>query len=242
MKHCPKCYFELPEEAVFCPRCTYEYPRHEIQIKHSGKKRTNTAVITLIIIIIVLLFFATLLILHLIQLNNTVEPDMKVNKTNSEDDGPLTQEEVESLINEYFRTGRDVPYNVDILYDMRNGLNDYDSVWTIFGIKPQETYEKDDYLVYKFEVAELYTKDEEVEYVYINYADADDEIKTQYGIYGFNGHSTREEIKAIMGTPDQNYGDKEWYYRFDGLLGAPSLGIVFDENGVVIEFYYYTLS
>lgn len=230
MKYCPECHMELPDAAHFCPRCTYEYPKQEILIPETKAicRKRRVAV----------LLFIMITAFGVVMLWRFFREDLSVPKKDVAENESPTLEEFQKVIDENFRTGEDIPYNPSIVYELRNALSDYESVRTIFDMEPQDTYEDSYYTYYQFGSAVLYTKDDEVKQVYVNYSNADYTEKTQYGIYGFNGFSTRQEVYEIMGEPD-NYGEPQWIYRFDGVYEMPILCITFDENDKVKELCLY---
>lgn len=225
MKYCPECHQELPDEAHFCPRCTYEYPKQDVQMPENKAIFRKGRVAVLLCVLITgiggILFW-------------TVSRE----KLAAEEKKETELEEYQKFVDENFRTGNDIPYNPAILYELRDALGDYESVKAIFDMEPQDTYEDSEYKYYQYGSAILYVENDEVKQVYIDYSYAKDEEKAQYGIYGFNGFSTRDEVYKIMGDPD-NYGRPEWIYYFDGLYEMPILYITFDENDNVKQLSLY---
>lgn len=226
MKICPKCNLPLPEKIHFCPKCMYEYPKEKFIVEKSRQIKKEKLVVTAFVFILVslALLFLGKTVLDLVKRNDA---QMKAEK----------QKQVEQI----FQTSEDIFYNPNIVYDFREGLADYNLITQMLGEETESAYIDGDYTIHKFGVIEIYVAaDQNVKSVSIEYANADEIVKVQYGILGINGKSTREDALKILGKPEQQYG-KEWDYFFDGIIGTPTLRIVFDENNTVAELQYYTL-
>lgn len=227
MKNCPNCNLEVPSEAHFCPRCMYEYPRMARKRKSIKFIKKNKRVRIIVFLVVVLLLKDFWPLIRLLIPKN---------------DEKKTTQQNPSSIEWTFRTNEMSPDNPAILHDFEDALfTDLDSVSQILGEEIEEAYPDGEYMVHEFESIELeVSQDEMVKSIYIGYSNARDEVIEQYGIHGINGKISRDEVRGRLGTPDQSF-EEEWGYRFDGERGIPSLKVYFDENGMVIALWYYTL-
>lgn len=227
MKNCPKCNLELPSEAHFCPRCMYEYPKIESKSKSgkSVKKKKRTFIIILLVFVILIKFWP--LIKLLIPKGN----DNQIDGGNQQQVVPV------------FRTNDMTPDNPAIIHEFEDMLLvELGYISPILGEEVAEPYADGEYMVHEFESVEIeISQNKRVKSIYIDYLNAKDEIIEQYGIHGINGRTSRSDITEILGNPDQNLGEEEWYYRFDAEIGSPSLCIIFNENDMVTALWYYTL-
>lgn len=227
MKNCPNCNLELPNEAHFCPKCMYEYPRVARQrkrIKVIKKKKRVRIIVVLVIILLVKDFWPLLRLL--------------IPKSSEKEKTQQNQPSIEST----FRTNEMSGENPAILHDFEDVLfTDLDSVSQILGEEIMEAYPSVGSMVHEFESVEIaVSEDDYINSIYIDYLNAKNEIVEQYGIHGFNGKTSKEEVKGTLGAPDEIF-EGEWYYEFGGERGMPSLRVVFDENDMVIALQYYTL-
>ncbi len=227
MKNCPNCNLELPNEAHFCPKCMYEYPRVARQrkrIKVIKKKKRVRIIVVLVIILLVKDFWPLLRLL--------------IPKSSEKEKTQQNQPSIEST----FRTNEMSGVNPAILHDFEDVLfTDLDSVSQILGEEIMEAYPSVGSMVHEFESVEIaVSEDDYINSIYIDYLNAKNEIVEQYGIHGFNGKTSKEEVKGTLGVPDEIF-EGEWYYEFGGERGMPSLRVVFDENDMVIALQYYTV-
>lgn len=221
-KKCPKCGLELPEESHFCPRCMYEYPRTElVHFEKKQKKRHYTAIVVGVVLV------AFLLPMGGIAINRTIGKN-------------VTQGEIEKQqqLSRIFRTGEDIPNDDGMIYDLRDCLTEWEIVRQKLGKETKEPVSEGEYTIHTFENVEISVDDNGiVQDIYIRYEEVID--KERYGLYGFCGSSERNMIKEIIGVPEQNYGENEYLYRFEGLEGTPTLCFRFSNSGIVEEIEYY---
>ena len=226
MKNCPKCNLELPSEAHFCPRCMYEYPKTESKSKsgRSVKKKKRTFLIILLVFVLLIKFWPLIKLL--------------IPKGNDNQIGGGNQQQVVPV----FRTNDMTLDNPEVIHDFEDILfTDLDSVSQILGEEIMEAYPSVGSMVHEFEsVVIAVSEDDYINCIYIDYLNAKNEIVEQYGIHGFNGNTSKEEVKGTLGAPDEIF-EGEWYYEFGGERGMPSLRVVFDENDMVIALQYYTV-
>lgn len=221
MKKCLNCGMELPGEAHYCPRCMFQYEKQEIQIKDTHKKHILLWVLGSVLIIGMLI--AIPLVKHGIQSG--------VNKNH------LEESEIQNIINENFRTGENIIYDSEVENDLRNVLgSEVVDIKSTLGEETDEMYRENGMDIYTFGMLTVAVNQEKViQDILIDYTAG--ENKKEYGIYGIDGTSDVSSIKAILGTPDQEY-EKELCYRFDREFN-PGLNIIFSDDGMVEQLEYY---
>ncbi len=220
-KICPRCGLELPEEAHFCPKCMYRYLQTESVQSEPKKKKHYTVIVCGVVITVFLMLAGGLLLFQEIE-KQAEQEDIKH----------------QAQLKQIFRTGEELPYHDEIVYDLRDCMTDWETVRQKLGEETEEASQEGEYTVHTYENAEITVNSEGiVQDIYINYKEDTDKVK--YGLYGFCGTSEREKIKADLGTPDQNYGENEYFYRFEGIEGAPTLCFSFADDGSVEEIEYY---
>lgn len=212
---------ELPGEAHYCPRCMFQYEKQEIQIKDTHKKHILLWVLGSVLIIGMLI--AIPLVKHGIQSG--------VNKNH------LEESEIQNIINENFRTGENIIYDSEVENDLRNVLgSEVVDIKSTLGEETDEMYRENGMDIYTFGMLTVAVNQEKViQDILIDYTAG--ENKKEYGIYGIDGTSDVSSIKAILGTPDQEY-EKELCYRFDREFN-PGLNIIFSDDGMVEQLEYY---
>lgn len=200
----------------------YEYPRTEIvQCEIKQKKRHHTVITVGIVIAVFLLLAGGIAIKQAAEKN-------------------VAQREIEKQepLKQIFRTGEDIPYNDEIIYDLRDCIAEWETVSQKLGEETKEPFAEGEYTVHTFENMEVSVNSMGmVQDIYISYGE--DMNKEKYGLYGFCGNSERDMIKESMGVPDQNYGENEYLYRFNGLEGTPTLRFWFSDSGIVEGIEYY---
>ena len=221
MKICPNCNMELPDEAHYCPRCMFQYEKQEIQIKDTHKKYILLWVIGSVLII------GMLITIPLVKL----AIQSRVNKNH------LDKSEIQNIINENFRTGENIIYDSEVEYDLRDVLgSELIDMKSTLGEETDEMYRENGMDIYTFGMITVAVNQEAVvQDILIDYTAG--ENKEEYGIYGIDGTSDVSSIKAILGTPDQEY-EKELCYRFDREFN-PGLNITFSDDGMVEQLEYY---
>lgn len=221
MKKCLNCGMELPGEAHYCPRCMFQYEKQEIQIKDTHKKHILLWVLGSVLIIGMLI--ANPLVKHGIQ--------SRVNKNH------LEESEIQNIINENFRTGENIIYDSEVENDLRNVLgSEVVDIKSTLGEETDEMYRENGMDIYTFGMLTVAVNQEKViQDILIDYTAG--ENKKEYGIYGIDGTFDVSSIKAILGTPDQEY-EKELCYRFDREFN-PGLNIIFSDDGMVEQLEYY---
>lgn len=212
---------ELPGEAHYCPRCMFQYEKQEIQIKDTHKKHILLWVLGSVLIIGMLI--ANPLVKHGIQ--------SRVNKNH------LEESEIQNIINENFRTGENIIYDSEVENDLRNVLgSEVVDIKSTLGEETDEMYRENGMDIYTFGMLTVAVNQEKViQDILIDYTAG--ENKKEYGIYGIDGTFDVSSIKAILGTPDQEY-EKELCYRFDREFN-PGLNIIFSDDGMVEQLEYY---
>lgn len=222
MKNCPKCGLKLPDKAHFCPRCMYEYPRTEIvQCELKQKKRHGTVITVVVVIAVFLLTVCGIAIKQMAE-KNAVQKEI----------------EKQEQLKQVFRTGEDIPYNDEVIYDLRDCMAEWESVYQKLGEETKEPFAEGEYTVHVYENMEISVDSTGmVQDIYIRYGEG--MHKEKYGLYGFCGNTEKDRITEIMGAPEQNYGENEYFYHFDGLNGAPTLRFLFSDSGAVEEIEYY---
>ena len=221
MKECPNCSMELPDEAHFCPRCMFYYEKQEIQIKDTHKKHMLLWVFGSVLII------GMLLMIPLVKL----VMQSRVNKNY------LEEAEIQNIMNEHFRTDDNIPYDSEVRQDLRDVLgNEFANMKSTLGKETDAMYHENGMDIYTFGMITVAVNQEAVvQDILIDYTAG--ENKKEYGIYGIDGTSDVSSIKAILGTPDQEY-EQELCYRFDRTLN-PGLNITFSDDGMVEQLEYY---
>lgn len=164
------------------------------------------------IVVLLLILFATLIVIW----GNNTESDFTVSGEN----------ENQGSTPEIFMDEQTAIKNEDIEYDFRDDLTTYEEVKERLSVSPIVEFDVDDY--------------GNVVSICLNYENADEASKKKYGIHGINGETTTDEVIAILGVPEQNYGETEYTYMFRGMAGMPSLIITFDDNGIVQDLLYYS--
>ena len=218
MKLCPNCHLELPDEAHFCPRCMYQYQKAEIQVKH---KKSRSARWIILVGILGVGLLVGILALRIYLQNHRYKKEV----------------DYQSIREQYFDTGEKAEYNSAIENDLRDMLgSEFTEVSSVFGEETEEMYQKDSMDIHTFgNVTIAVNQDAVVQEIIIDYTATED--KTGYGIYGIGGESDMDNVKEVLGTPDQDYGT-EFCYRFDREL-SPGFNIYFSDSGVVEELEYY---
>lgn len=231
MKYCPNCNCLLPNDAHFCLKCMYEYPKSEIVFEREERKKKKKVHLIIINIIVVCILCTSVFTYTIIQIKKKIA-DYRAEQA----------AEKEAWIQRMFRTGEDIPYNGDIKYDFRDNLTGLEELQQKLGEETEEVYEDDGFMVHTFGIVTAYLNENNViSCIYIDYTVADRQMRKEYGVYGFNGESTKEQMLEEFEIPDQNLGEEEYYFRFDGLEGAPSLCAIWDENGDITALQYYRI-
>lgn len=229
MKTCPQCGNMLPEESHFCPKCMYEYERAEtvvpeISAQCENKKKWNQSVMAVFVLLAVVTF------LFYVILNND-----KPSSNGHSENGNVVEESIKLLRTEA-DINTDVEVNYTIKYDMRNILPDLEDMIQFLGEPTEPITKVNEYDEYIYGDVEVLIDGAEVYDILIDYQEA--ESPDEYGLYGICGKTTRDEVKKILGTPNQDYGN-EYSYYFDGAARGPMLKIWFDSKDQVecIEYY-----
>lgn len=221
MKKCPNCSMELPDAAHYCPRCMFQYEKQEIQIKDRYRKRSRLLFIGSVFVIGVFICMPFV--------RSRIQDNMKSNYTEKSD--------TQNIINEKFRTGKNIAYDSEVENDLRDVLGSgFADIKATLGEETDEMYRENGMDIHTFGMITVAVNQEEViQDILIDYTVG--ENKKEYGIYGIAGTSDADAVKTILGTPDQEY-EKELCYRFDREFN-PGLNITFSDDGVVEQLEYY---
>lgn len=233
MKKCPVCTESLPETAHFCPKCGYVYPKAESVFAAEEKKRIKKKTILLSLLVLAVLSLAGGGIFAVYSLRREMQ-------AYEEEQDQARQEWMDRM----FRTGEELSFNEEIACDFRDSLVDYETLCgqMDLGAETQEAYEDEGYIVHVYDLVKIYTTDYgEVVNIEIDYSNADEGQKKSYGVFGYNADTQKEQVREDLGSPDQNYGEEEYYYRFDGRQDAPALYITWDENDRIAKIQYYRI-
>lgn len=226
MKKCPNCSMELPEQAYFCPRCMYQFEKREVKQKKYCKKYVYTG-----IIIIVLMFISIKCISAVRERRALIEERNK----------PLSDLELQAIIDKHFKLGKDIPYNPDVKHDLRNYLTmDFETFREIIGKETKEMEMVGDMAYYTYDTAGFYVNSKGlIQGIVVAYETG--ENTEGYGIYGITAKMNTEDVQDFLGEPTQDYGDR-LYYGVDDMYN-PGLNIYFGDDGAVemVELYYLTL-
>ncbi|HAX52928.1 MAG TPA: hypothetical protein DCX82_13490 [Lachnospiraceae bacterium] len=231
MKYCPDCNCLLPDDAHFCMKCMYKYPKAEVVFEREERRKKSKAHIWVISIVLVCVLCLGASFYVTIQMRKKIA-GYKAEQAKQK----------EEWMQQMFRTGADIPYNTDVKYDFRDNLTDFEGLQQMLGEETEEVYEDNEYTVHTFGIVSAYVDDyNDVSTIYIDYTNADEPMKKEYGVYGFNGESTKEEMLKELDTPDQNFAEEEYYFRFDGKEGAPELCAIWDTEGNITALQYFRL-
>lgn len=221
MKLCPNCKMELPDEAHFCPRCMFQYEKKEIEIKTDNKRWRNIGLSVMV---------GVFTICVCIGISSAIKSVVKNDKKNETLD-------IQNVMDENFRTGEKIDYYSEIENDLRDVLGkSFDDCKEMFGEETAEKYNEDGFDIHTFGIVTVTVNDGGmIQDISIDYTAGENEEK--YGIYGIDNKFDRKAVEAVLGMPNQQYGE-ELHYLFDKEFN-PSLIIHLSPAGMVEQLEYY---
>lgn len=236
MKNCPNCNEQLPDEVHFCPTCMYHYIEADFDkisskppIPQKVKKRRKLVLIvtSITIMLIAGTSFAGYKMYQYIR-KQLAPPEREV--VSFEDE---------------FRIDDHIPYDENIEFDLRYNLRNFEKLKDLLGEETAAPYEEGIYTVHVFDEVEVrINRAGEMPLISIFY---DDKTKlNRCGVFGISGTSTYEDVRAILGKPDQVTNGTEMLFQFDAYdeeneVWQPYLLVVFskDKTKVLRLEYYY---
>lgn len=222
MKFCPNCKLELPDEAHFCPKCMFQYEKNEIIIGINDKKPKHIHIYITSSILVICLFVGMFFI-----------TENSINNTSTSRD--KSDSDLQAITNEHFKTEDNI-MPTQIKNDLNDKLTDFSAVKELLGQETEPAYNENDMTIHTFGIVTTTVNNNGmVQDILIDYTNS--ENPAEYGIYGIDNQCNKNDVKAILGTPDQDYGD-EFFYRFDREF-TPSLKITFSSDGLVEQLEYY---
>lgn len=219
----------------------YEYVRLEIEDREENdiRKKRVPIVTGILIVVIIAVLRLNVKAIEVYSRQQNVESEEQAETAEKTEIDDKEDVEQSTQLEQVFRAGEDIPHSADILYDFRGELSDYETICEMLSRESEESYQDGEYTIHNFGSVQIDVgENQNVESVYIEYSNADESVKMQYGIWGINGKSNEEDVLEMLGEPEQKLGN-QWLYRFEGLMGMPELNVTLDENNTVTALQYY---
>lgn len=240
MKFCPNCNEQLPDEAHFCPKCMFQYEKRNIEAEVCTDVQRKFKWNIILAAIMVVLFSAGGVSVLKNEYAKESETGMQNGIIKNSGSAKNDEADISQIIDENFRTEAENPKDSYLDIDCKDMLMGFAGVREILGEETAEVISDGEFEIHTFDNVEVAVNESgNVQQIMIDYTQGT--ANKEYGVYGIGSRADFDGVKELLGTPDQEYGKKEFYYRFDREL-TPSLHIIFSDDGMIEQLEYYYVS